>query len=653
MADMTAWQNEQRALMQRLLAGDYSPYEIDATLTGGENPYGIVPKGGYQLNSVGATMDPKWRYANDYKIHQTPEGDAQYGWVDPEYTPEEIAAWEAGRPMHSLFTNKQLQQMQQSGNSVMGWDASGRPIVQGEKIWGQGGYWTPKGRQTDTSDPEILGGTQGAFEWTWNPAERNGVPASQVDPNGQNTLLNAGVQAHESFAGGVIGQGGWSGLSAVAMIAGPILGNAGAFASVKDAIDAASVAVSDATGLSPAAANSAVNAVANAGTGAIKSTISGGDPLTGAISGGLSSVAGDTINGLTGGDSPTLPTGNGLDMTDMTMDGVPETPITLGSTDGLTGNFTNTPTGLGALPETPAGGNMFDMTDMNMDGVTSFDMTDMNMDGVPGGDTGGGFDWTKLLQPGIKGLLGLGSTIMGSNAVNNATDAQTKAANNALALNAAQYAQNRQDFMPYMQQGYKGLGDLKNFDMQAGLGQLPSYQTEVTDKLPLYNEDPAIKAQKSLAQRGLQRQLNARGLNYGATGASAAADLNMNYDAQGYDKYSGELKNRYAALGNEYQTRYGQNNDAYNKIMNDIKIGQGAAGSVQNASNNYVNNATAANTAAGNAAGQGDIAQANIYKNLFQGLGNLITDNSTSNKYGNNTGNTQNPGWFNSMFGGQ
>ena len=545
MADMTAWQNEQRALMQRLLAGDYSPYEIDATLTGGINPYGQNISAYQTLNRTGNASDPLWMYANDPISHQAPSGDAQYGWVDPAYTAAEIAAWEAGRPAYSLFTNKQLQQLQQAqgqllpgqagadpNSTLLGWDAAGRPIVQGEKIWGKGGYWSPTGRALDTSDPEINGGSLGEFSWKWNPAERNGVPASAYDQY-EDTLLRSGVQAPTDWSGGALGKQGQQLLSFVGSLGLSGAGALGAFEGLGNLADAAKMGLSESTGLAPSTASNLVDAAASAGIGALKSAVTGKDPLTGAISGGAQGA----YNGLTGGSTPSgeySPTGGSMDMSGMTM------------YDG------------GTYPSYDATGYLGDVT---------------------GGTTGGSWydniDWTKIGSAAIPSLTGLVGGLLANNAQNNATSTAAQQYNNGLAAQLAMYNQSRADFAPYQQMGTQGVQNYNKF---------------IQDPSAAFTS-PAYQWQANQIDKNMNRQLSARGRSNSTYGMQALGNAYGNLASTEYDK-------------------------AYQRMLDPIKIGQGAANSAGNintaAAGAYQQNATqqAANTT------QAGMNNASLYSGL-------------------------------------
>lgn len=223
-------------------------------------------------------------------------------------------------------------------------------------------------------------------------------------------------------------------------------------------------------------------------------------------------------------------------------------------------------------------------------------------------------------------------------------NAQSDSAAKAQAIQAQMYNQNRADFIPYMNAGYQGLAQLQGYNQNQGVGAQPNYDRTVTDQLGNYNADPGTVAQKALGQQDLQRNLNARGLNYGATAASAGAQLNQQYDAQGYDKYKGDLTNRYTALNNQYTQQRAANQDQYNKLLDIVKIGTGATSSTGQAGNNYANQTTGILSNLGNATQAGTALGGSAQSQFYSGLGNVAANTATNANSINTVG--QNMGWW-------
>ena len=225
--------------------------------------------------------------------------------------------------------------------------------------------------------------------------------------------------------------------------------------------------------------------------------------------------------------------------------------------------------------------------------------------------------------------MSVASGILGAQAQESAANKAAEATTEAARVQKQIYEQTRKDFAPYQYGGYQGLSQLTGqtitytdpqtgetrtiqgtgapYDLMKGVGEQPSWEKEYTQQLGKYTESPAYQAQNAIAQQNLQRQLAARGLNYGATGASAGAELSRQLTATDYDKYRQDLASRYAALQGEYGQRRDINAQQYNQLLDLAKIGQGAAGSTGAAGTQY-----------GQQVGQTQGSLANIYQQSGQ-----------------------------------
>ena len=168
------------------------------------------------------------------------------------------------------------------------------------------------------------------------------------------------------------------------------------------------------------------------------------------------------------------------------------------------------------------------------------------------------------------GALGLGGAIMGSNAQKSAANTSADAQRESIAAQTAQYNQTRKDNLPYMQAGYKALDQLQNF-----------------------NPHDSVSAEYQMQQgaKGMNRQLAARGMLGGGNAATRLAELNQGIRA------------------NDYNTQY-------NKLTDMLKVGQGAAGSINSAGQNAANQNSASFGNIGNAATQAGNATASLYSGL-------------------------------------
>ena len=224
----------------------------------------------------------------------------------------------------------------------------------------------------------------------------------------------------------------------------------------------------------------------------------------------------------------------------------------------------------------------------------------------------------------VSGTIG---AIRGSNAQQNAATtaagASDRASEASLALQEKMYNQSRADFEPYRGLGVATAPKLAGYDQFSGVGGAVNWDTEYTNKLGAYEEDPGTRAAKALGQRGLSQQMQARGLNYGSAGAEAAGELNQKYDVQGYDKYKAQLTDRYKALQGEYSLRRDKASTGYQQLLDQVKIGQGAANSTAGAGTNFANQGTGIFQNLGNSQAGASIAQGNNTANMVTGLANI------------------------------
>lgn len=274
----------------------------------------------------------------------------------------------------------------------------------------------------------------------------------------------------------------------------------------------------------------------------------------------------------------------------------------------------------------------------------------------------------------VSGTIG---AVMGSEATteaaNTTANAQRDATAQQIELQKEMYDQYRKDFAPYQQAGYYGIGQLYgqtttytdpvtgeqrtvqgagypfSFTTDPYTGEIlkpPSYDNTVTNELGNYKQSEGYQAQNSLAQQALQRQLNARGLNYGATGASAAAELSQKLTASDYDKYRQDLQQRYQGLSTDFSQLMGVNQNEYNRLLDATKIGQGAAASAGQAGNSYAQQASSALQNMANATGQAATAAGQAQAGLWSGLGTASANTFGTALRAYDYGSTQ--GWWGS-----
>jgi hypothetical protein len=190
------------------------------------------------------------------------------------------------------------------------------------------------------------------------------------------------------------------------------------------------------------------------------------------------------------------------------------------------------------------------------------------------------------------GGAALAAAYMSSQASEDAANTQADAANNASRLSDAQYQQNRQDMMPWLDSGRNALSQLNQ--------QMPNLTRSFS--AADFQQDPGYQFNLQQGQQAIERSAAARGgLNSGATEKSLA-------------QYSQGL------AGQQYQNAFNNFNtnqsNTFNRLAGMAGVGQQAATTVgqmgqQNAANIGQNMMGAANAqAAGQVAGANAINSA-------------------------------------------
>lgn len=189
------------------------------------------------------------------------------------------------------------------------------------------------------------------------------------------------------------------------------------------------------------------------------------------------------------------------------------------------------------------------------------------------------------------------NTGAGLYAQNQAVNAQTGAANNAAALQAQMYAQNRADLAPWREAGVGALGSLTS--------QMPEFTRRFG--MSDYTQDPGYQFRLSEGEKGINRAAQARGLFDSGGTMKALGAYNSNMASQEY--------------GNAYNRFTQDQNNAYNKLSNLAGMGQTTAQQVANMGANYAGAAGDLGLQAANARASGYIGGANTVANAVnQGL---------------------------------
>jgi len=145
------------------------------------------------------------------------------------------------------------------------------------------------------------------------------------------------------------------------------------------------------------------------------------------------------------------------------------------------------------------------------------------------------------------------------------------------------YNDQKKRWEPYETMGHEALPGLRGFEDKY---PTPSFEDMVTKPMDAwqYESSPAYAAKKRLALEELGNQMNARGINTGGLGAVRAADVTRRLVSDDYDK---ERAYQRGSLIDLYKGRMSENTDRYSKILDQIKVGQGAAGELGRAGNVY------------------------------------------------------------------
>jgi hypothetical protein len=234
-----------------------------------------------------------------------------------------------------------------------------------------------------------------------------------------------------------------------------------------------------------------------------------------------------------------------------------------------------------------------------------------------------------------QGLTGLGSALIGSNAAQNAANAQSQAAQQGIDLQRQMFNTINQQQTPYRTAGYKALSDLGSlgsgtYQMYDAAGN-PTTQGTGTGYLTKQFGPEDLKAglapnydfMLSQGQMANQRAANVGGGALGGNALRGLQDYTQNYAGNAYQ--------------NAFNNFLNQRTGIYNTLAGIAGIGQTG----QNATNTAAQNATNAQTqlGVGSAAAQaaGQIGTATGYGNALAGLGSGLTLSALLNQRGNVT----------------
>lgn len=197
----------------------------------------------------------------------------------------------------------------------------------------------------------------------------------------------------------------------------------------------------------------------------------------------------------------------------------------------------------------------------------------------------------------------IGSALVGASATKSASKKQSRAANDATALQREQFDRTNEQQAPYREAGYTALQDLLGMRLN-----------DVTPGPESVMNEPGYQFGMREGMRGIENSAAARGM--GLSGAALRAASRFNSD------YAGT---RYNDAFNRSQTAFG---NRWNRLANLANIGQTSVGQVQQAGQNYANQAGQNMMGAANAQAGAGIARGNIYGSA---INNMISQGNRNN----------------------
>jgi len=224
------------------------------------------------------------------------------------------------------------------------------------------------------------------------------------------------------------------------------------------------------------------------------------------------------------------------------------------------------------------------------------------------------------------GAIAAGASIYSSN---KASKAQTSAAGKVADTERYIYDENKRLFEPFYEVGKNALSGLSGYD---ATHPTPSYDELVYNPMESWNyeQSPAYKAKYSLGMGELNKQLQARGLSSSAIGGNRAVDLSRKLTAEDYDT---ERRYETGRRTDRYKGQMSENTDAYNRLLDQVRIGQGAASSLGSAGNQYASGV-----------GQATMAEGEAKAGFYAGLPGAVLNTTATGLKAYDTG--QRAGWW-------
>lgn len=188
----------------------------------------------------------------------------------------------------------------------------------------------------------------------------------------------------------------------------------------------------------------------------------------------------------------------------------------------------------------------------------------------------------------IGGVAAIATGIMGSNASQSAAQTQAAAAGDSLALQNAQYQQNRTDTLPWLVAGQTALAQ---YGGELGLTKTNADGTPFTSQ---FQETPGYQYDVSQAEKGVDNNLAALGLRGSGAALKALTKTRMGLADSTYNNYLNRLQSA-AGMG---QTQ--ANTNATAGTTNAINSGNLLQSAADARASGYINSANAFSNSLGN-----------------------------------------------------
>lgn len=196
----------------------------------------------------------------------------------------------------------------------------------------------------------------------------------------------------------------------------------------------------------------------------------------------------------------------------------------------------------------------------------------------------------------IGGVASVASGLIGADAANKAAQDQAAASGNALALQNAQYQQNRQDTMPWLAAGKAAL---QQYSGELGLTKTNADGTPFKSQ---FQTTPGYDFQVQQGEKGVVNNLAALGMKGSGAALKALTRFRQGLADQSYNNYLDRLSGQ--SVGG--QTQVNTNNAA--GTANAINVGGLGIDAANARASGYINSANATTNALGNVANIGSNA---------------------------------------------